>query len=50
MTNTSGSIWQIANINLANNQIFTISSEASTNNIPTDISLSNNSVNENIAV
>lgn len=48
MTNTSGDIWQIAWIDLDNNQKFTIASIANNNNIPTDISLSNNNINENV--
>lgn len=49
MTNTSWNIWQIAWINLNNLREFTISTQSSTNNIPTDISVSNNSVNENVS-
>lgn len=48
MINTSWSIWRIAWINLNNGQIFTIATQASTNNIPTNIILSNNNVNENV--
>jgi hypothetical protein len=46
MTNTSGSLWS-TNLNLADETVFTIASEASSNNIPTDITLSNNTINEN---
>ncbi|QFR39336.1 hypothetical protein A9Q91_03825 [Candidatus Gracilibacteria bacterium 28_42_T64] len=48
MINTSGDIWQIPGINLNNTREFTIATLSSTNNIPTDISVSNNSINENI--
>ncbi|MDD3646411.1 MAG: cadherin repeat domain-containing protein [Candidatus Gracilibacteria bacterium] len=48
MTNVGGNIWEVGSINLNNNQIFTIATQASTNNIPTDISLSNNTINENV--
>ena len=49
MTNISGNIWQISGVNLAHTQTFTIATQASSNNIPTDISLSNNTVDENVA-
>ena len=49
MTNTIWNIWQISWINLNNLQIFTIATQASTNNIPTDINISNNNINENVA-
>lgn len=49
MTNTTWDIWQIAWVNLDNLREFTIASQASTNNIPTDIALSNNSIDENVA-
>jgi|SaaInlStandDraft_7_1057024.scaffolds.fasta_scaffold01138_3 hypothetical protein len=48
MTNTSWSIWQIAGTDIDHSREFTIATEASTNNIPTDIALSNNSINENV--
>ena len=50
MINTSGSVWQIAGINLNNWIEFTISTQASSNNIPTDITLSNNIIDENVVV
>lgn len=49
MTNLGGNIWRAAGINVNNNQIFTIATQASTNNIPTNITLSNDNVNENVA-
>lgn len=49
MTNTTGNIWQISGINLSNTQTFTIATQASSNNIPTDITLSNDSIDENVA-
>jgi hypothetical protein len=48
MTNTSGSIWESIDVNLASGQIYTIASQASSNNIPTDIILSSASANENV--
>lgn len=47
MTDQWWNIWRISWINLWHNQIFTIASQASSNNIPTDISLSNTSIYEN---
>ena len=49
MTNTSWTIWQISGINLSNLQRFTLVSLTSSNNIPTNITLSNNTINENVA-
>lgn len=49
MTNTSWSIWRIAWTNINDSRIFTISTQASSNNIPTNITLSSNSINENVA-
>nr|MDD3720651.1 hypothetical protein [Candidatus Gracilibacteria bacterium] len=49
MTNTIGNIWQVSGISLLNGQKFTIASQASSNNIPTNITLSNNIINENVA-
>jgi hypothetical protein len=48
MTNISWNIWQISWINLNNWREFTISTQASSNNIPTDITISNNNINENV--
>lgn len=48
MTNTTGGIWQISGINFTHEQEFTIASLASGNNIPTNITLSNNNLNENV--
>ncbi len=48
MSNVSGSIWRISGVNLVNAQEFTIASQASVNNIPTNISLSSSSINENV--
>jgi len=50
MTNTAWSIWQIAWVDLNHLREFTIATQASSNNIPTDISISNNIINENITV
>jgi len=36
-------------VNIGNGQIFTIATQSSINNIPTDISLSPNAINENVA-
>lgn len=49
MTNTSGNLWKTNAINMSNGQIFTIATQKWANNIPTNITLSNNTVNENIA-
>lgn len=48
LSNTSGSIWEIASINPSDNRIFTLVTETSSNNIPTNISLSASSINENV--
>jgi hypothetical protein len=48
MTNISWNIWRIAWTNINNGRTFTISTLATDNNIPTNISLSNNTVNENV--
>lgn len=50
MTNTSWNIWRIAWTNPSNGQIFTLASISSSNNIPTNITLSNNIINENVAI
>ena len=50
MTNPSGNIWRISGINPAHLREFTIATQASTNNIPTNITLSSTSINENVAV
>ena len=50
MTNPSGNIWRISGINPAHLREFTIATQASTNNIPTNITLSPTSVNENVAI
>ena len=50
MTNTSWNLWKISGIDLDDAREFTLATQASTNNIPTDISLSNNIINENIAI
>lgn len=49
MINTAWNEWQISSVNLIHNQIFSIATQASLNNIPTDIVLSNNNVDENVA-
>jgi len=48
MTNTSLSNWSITWIDIDDGQIFTIASQASLNNIPTDIMLSSINSNENV--
>lgn len=50
MTNLLWSIWQAVWINLNNWTLFNISTQASTNNIPTDISIDNDNVNENVPI
>lgn len=50
MSDQWGNIWRYSWINMAHNRLFTIASQASSNNIPTDISLSNTSINENSGV
>ena len=47
LTNTAWDLWRLSWVNIAHNRIFTLATEASSNNIPTDISLSSNSINEN---
>lgn len=49
MINVSWDIWRISWVDLDHLREFTIATQASTNNIPTDIFLSNTVVNENIA-
>ncbi|MDD3303194.1 MAG: cadherin repeat domain-containing protein, partial [Candidatus Gracilibacteria bacterium] len=49
MTNTAGSIWRVSGLNLSNGQIFTLAGVTSVNNVPTNITLSNNTINENVA-
>jgi len=49
MTNTSGDIWETWSVNLNSWMLYTIWSEAGSNNIPSDIILSNDTVNENIS-
>ncbi len=49
MTNLWWNVWQVWSINLSNWMEFTIATQASTNNIPTNITLSNSSINENVA-
>jgi hypothetical protein len=48
MTNTSGSLWEISGVNPENDRIFTIATQSSSNSIPTNISLSNDTLNENV--
>ena len=48
MINISGEIWRLSGINPADEREFTIATAASSNNIPTDISLSNNTLAENV--
>lgn len=48
MTNVSGNIWRVSGVDLDHLREFTIATQASSNNIPTDIFLSNDVVNENI--
>jgi len=48
MTNTAWSIWKVSWLNLSNWQIFTLAWITSLNNAPTNITLSNNTINENI--
>ncbi len=50
MTNTAWTIWQISWVNLQNWQEFTLASLSSSNNIPTNITLSNSTINENVAI
>jgi hypothetical protein len=50
LTNSSGDIWDISSINPSDGRIFTLATEASSNNIPTDITPSASSVDENVAV
>lgn len=47
LTNVSWTIWRASGINLSNGSIFTLASESSSNNIPTNIWLSDNYVLEN---
>ena len=47
MINISAEIWRLSGINPADDREFTIATEASTNNIPTDITLSNSTLAEN---
>jgi len=49
MNNLSWSIWWVQWINLSSWNLFTIATESSSNNIPTDIILSDLSVEENLA-
>jgi hypothetical protein len=49
MTNTSGTLWESNAINMGDDQLFTIASLRSTNNIPSNISLSPSSIDENSA-
>lgn len=48
LTNVSWTIWRASGINLQNGAIFTLASESSSNNIPTNIWLSDNYVLENV--
>ena len=50
MINTTWDIWITSWMDLDNLREFTIATLASTNNIPTDISLSNNIINENLPI
>lgn len=49
MTNLWWNIWRIAATNINNNRIFSISTQATSNNIPTNITLSSSNINENVA-
>jgi len=49
MTNTTGTIWESNSVNISDGQIYTIATLASSNNIPTDISISATDINENVA-
>lgn len=49
MVNTSGSTWEMASLSVTSGRIFTFATLSSSNNIPTDISLSNTTTNENVA-
>ncbi|USN59223.1 MAG: hypothetical protein H6767_03985 [Candidatus Peribacteria bacterium] len=49
MVNTSGSIWEMASLSVTSGRIFTFATLSSSNNIPTDISISSTSTNENVA-
>lgn len=49
MTNLWWNIWQVWSVNLSNWMEFTLATQASSNNIPTNITLSNNAINENVA-
>lgn len=48
MTNVWWNIWRISWFNLNHDREFTIATQASANNIPTNILLSNNIINENL--
>ena len=50
MTNTTWDIWQIAWVDIDHLREFSIATQASTNNIPTDISLDNDNVDENSSI
>lgn len=50
MTNPTWNIWRASAINLANWQEFTIAWISSSNSIPTNITLSNNTINENVSI
>ncbi len=49
MTNLWWNVWRIWAVNINDDRIFSISTQATSNNIPTNITLSNNNINENVA-
>ncbi|MCP4523238.1 MAG: cadherin repeat domain-containing protein, partial [Candidatus Gracilibacteria bacterium] len=50
MVNVGGGKWLISGVNLGDNSLFTLATLSSFNNIPTDISLTQNFVDENFVV
>jgi len=47
LINTSGDIWRVSGINPESERVFTLATEASSNNIPTDIWLTPQDIDEN---
>ena len=50
MTNTTWNIWQISWIDINTTREFSIATLSTTNNIPTDIALSNSTIDENVVI
>ncbi len=50
MINTTWNIWQVNSINLNNWRLFSLATLASSNNIPTDILISSNNIDENSTI